>query len=474
MRGWATTVGLFFWAVLLGLTAVSSASPERGLRGFLVVRGERVLGQENAERLLTPGSVHKLLVTAAALHHLGPEYRVRTTVTGKNPISGGVLGGDLVVQAAGDPTWNPRFFDPDPRAPLRSLARQLKARGLRLVTGDLVIDIGRFPGRSWPVSRPGSELAFAYGAPTSALAIDESAVRVEIAPGTKVGAPGRLRPLAGATNFDWVNRIVTVGRQRHERGTVDFFPTWQDRTVVVRGEYPISEPAYPVPVAVPHPDLYAAEALRAVLVEEGVRIDGQIRIEAVEAKARIEARARIETRDQVLAEVLSPPLSRWLPPILRDSHNWYAEMLLRLLAAEVHGEGRDDEGLALVKSFLEDEVGLPEGAFVLDDASGLSPYNLLSPEAVVGLLRYVWRQPWRDVFVVSLATNNQGTLRAWGRLPSLSAKTGTVRQSVAIAGFLDPRSPEPVIFAALLNHRFEERHVLRAELAALIRRWAPR
>lgn len=468
MRGWAPK--LIFLAVALGLTVVSLASPERGLRGFLVVQGERVLAQENAERLLTPGSVQKLLVTAAALHHLGPEYRIRTVVMAPGPIQDGVLDGDLVVRAAGDPTWNQRFFDPDPRAPLRALARQLKARGLRQVTDDLVIDTGRFPGRSWPVSRPGSELAFAYGAPTSALAVDESAVRVEIAPGTEVGAPGRLRPLAGATSFDWVNRINTVGRQRHERGTVDFFPTWQGRTVVVRGEYPISEPSYPVPVAVPHPDLYAAEALRAVLVEEGVRIDGKIRIEAL---APIEAESG-SARGLVLTEVFSPPLSRLLPPILRDSHNWYAEMLLRLLAAEVHGEGRDDEGLALVESFLKDEVGLPEDAFVLDDASGLSPYNLLSPEAIVGLLRYVWRQPWREVFVASMASNNQGTLRAWGSLPALSAKTGTVRQSVAIAGFLDPRSAEPMIFAALLNHRSEERHVLRAELAALLRLWVHR
>lgn len=460
-------VALAFW-LWVWVPAACSASPERGLRGFLVVQGERVLAQENAERLMTPGSVQKLLVTAAALHHLGPSYRIQTTVVGKDPIRGGVLGGDLEVRAAGDPTWNRRFFEDDPRAPLRSLARQLKARGLRRVAGDLVIDIHRFPGRSWPVSRPNSELAFAYGAPTSALAVDESAVRVEIAPGAKVGAPGRLRPLAGATSFDWINRIVTVGRQRHEKGTVDFFPTWRGRTVEVRGEYPISEPAYPVPVAVPHPDLYAAEILRDILVEEGVGIDGEVIIKAGPGTAQGQELA--ET--QVLAEIHSPPLAELLPPILHDSHNWYAEMLLRLLAAEVHGLGRDDEGLAIVEDFLTAEVGLPEGSFMLDDASGLSPYDLLSPEAVVGLLRYVWRQPWRDVFVASLATAGRGTLRAWGRLPALAAKTGTVRQSLAIAGYLDPQSSEPVIFAALLNHRSEERPILRSELAALIRRWA--
>lgn len=454
-------------AALLSLTAAAAGSPERGFNGFIAVRGGRVVAQENARRLFAPGSVQKLLVTAAALHHLGPEYRVTTAVRGTGGVSDGTLGGDLILTAAGDPTWNERFFEDDPHAPLRSLARQLAARGLKRVGGDLVIDTGRFPGRAWPVSRPGSELAYGYAAPTSALAVDESTVRVEIAPGRRAGEPGTLRPLGRATAFDWVNRIVTAPRERHEKGTVDFLPEWQGRTVVVRGEYPVSEPAYTVAVAVPHPDLFAAWAIGDALAEEGVAIAGTVRIEA----------GPRGLPGEELAAIRSPPLAELLPPILTDSHNWYAEMLLRILAAEVRGVGRDDEGLAVVESFLEEEVGLEDDAFVLDDASGLSPYNLLSPEAVVGLLAWVRRQAWAEVYQGALAVPGRGTLKAWGRLPALAAKTGSIRQTVALAGYLQssppspqaglqPRSAEPVIFAAFLNHRQEERPALRAEIAA--------
>lgn len=443
--------------------AGAAVAEERGWRGFLAVRGDRVVAEENSRRLFTPGSVQKLLVTAAALHHLGPAHRITTAIYARGVVGGGVLEGDLVVAAAGDPTWNERFFADDPRAPLRSLARQLRARGVRRVTGALVVDTSRFPGRSWPVSRPGSELAFAYGAPTSALAVDESTVRVEIAPGRRVGEPGSLRALGTAAAFEWVNRIVTVSRERHDKGTVDFFPTWQGSTVVVRGEYPVSEPPYTVEVSVPHPDTFAAVALRQVLGEEGITVAGDVKIEAESPAAGLEK----------LAEVRSPPLAEILPPILSKSHNWYAEMLLRRLAAEVLGEGRDDEGLRLVEEFLTDEVGVPEEAFVLDDASGLSPYNLLSPEAVVALLRYVRRQPWSGVYIASLAVPGRGTLQAWGRLPPVAAKTGTVRQNVAVAGYLEPGASEPTIFAAFLNHRDDERAVLRAELASWLRRLSP-
>ncbi len=451
-------------AVLAALACPALASPDRGFRGCLAVRGERVIAEENAGRLFTPGSVHKLLVTAAALHHLGPGHRVTTAVAADGEIRGGALGGDLVVVAAGDPTWNERFFEHDPRAPLRSLARQLRRRGIRRVEGDLVVDASRFPGRGWPLSRPLAELAYAYAAPTSALAVDESSVEVEIAAGRRVGDPGALRPLGTASAFEWVNRIVTAPRERHEKGTVDFFPAWQGRTVVVRGEYPVSEPPYRVRVSVPRPDLFAAEILRRVLEEEGIAVAG-----SVEVATRPRRPAGAE-----MAEIRSPPLAEILEPILADSHNWYAEMLLRLLAAEVHGAGRDDEGLALVERFLVDEVGLAEGSFVLDDASGLSPYDLLSPEAVVGLLGWVRRQPWHGVYVAALAAPGHGTLRAWGRLPpALAAKTGTLRQTQALAGYLEPQSPEPVIFACFLNHREEESHGgLRAELAARLRRWA--
>lgn len=457
-------------AVVLAAGAGGAAGPERGFRGCLAVRGERVLAAENAGRLFTPGSVQKLLVCAAALHYLGPEYRVTTTVHGAGARNGGVLAGDLVVAAAGDPTWNARFFAADPRAPIRALARQLRERGLRRVAGDLVIDVGRFPGRGVPPSRPPAEFAYAYGAPTSALAVDESSVAVEIAPGRRPGDPGTVRPLGEAVRIEWDNRIRTVGRERHDRGTVDFLPVWERLAVIVRGEYPVSEPPYRTDVSVPQPDLFAAEVLREVWHQEGVEIAGRIRLEAMPSGEVLPSGA-VPPSGEVLAVLRSPPLAELLPPILGDSHNWYAEMLLRQLALAVHGEARDDEGLDLVEKLLTEEVGLAEDAFVLDDASGLSPYDLLSPEAVVGLLRYVRRQPWRDLFMASLASPGRGTLKGWGRLPPLAAKTGTIRHSLALAGYLEPGGREPVVFACFLNHRGEERTELRAEMTAWLQRW---
>lgn len=450
-------------AAVCGPAAVAGTGPERGFRGCLAVRGDEVVAAENAAQLFTPASVTKLVVTATALHHLGPDYRITTRVLAGGRLSGGTLDGDLVVEAAADPTWSKRFFAGDPRAPLEDLAGQLRRRGLGRVSGDLVIDVHRFPGRTHALSRPLSELAFGFAAPASALAVDENAVAVEIAPGRKVGDPGSAKIAGNVAGLRIEGSLRTVSRQRHGKGTVDFQPLWGRPVILVRGEYPVSEPPYRIDVAVPDADHFAGEALLAALRREGIEVAGNVRISLQPAAAT----------GAVLASFRSPTLAALLPPILTESNNWLAEMLLRRVAAEVLGEGRDDEGLELERRFLEDAVGLAPESFQLDDASGLSPYNLLTPEAVVEILRWVWRQPWHRHFADALARPGKGTLEAWrGLPPTLAAKTGMIRDTVALAGYVQrPAGGEPLTFACFLNHRPGDRGALRAEIVGLLRRW---
>ena len=445
---------------LFAVSVAWGAGGERGFSGYLAVSDGKVLAEENAERLFVPGSVHKLVVSAAALHYLGSDRRVVTRLVAVGSRRGNVLDGDLVVLPAADPTWNKEFFS-SATAPLDALARGVVASGVRRVEGDLVVDLGRFPGRSFPPTRAVSEVPFGYAAPTAALAVNEGILWVEMGPGPRVGAPGILRRISRepeGLSLVLENRIRTVGPERYGEGTVDFLPSWEEDRLVVRGEYPVNEPSYRMELADPRPELTAAFALRQALAKAGVTVMGGVRIEHGGTAA-----------GQELARWQSPPVGEWLPRILEDSHNWTAEMLLRVLAAEVRAEGRDTTGLELLESFLVEVVGVPEDSFVLDDASGLSPYDLLAPRTVVQLLAWVGEQPWRALFVEALAAPAEGTLGAWPGMSSVAAKTGTVRHSLALAGYLDPNSPQPILFAIFLNHRPEERPGLRAELVHWLR-----
>ena len=435
----------------------------RGLRGSLAILGGRTLAEENPDVLFTPASVQKLWVATAALHLLGPEHRIVTRIVGPEP-RGGVLPGDLVVEAEGDPTWSRRFFADAPETPALALAQQLRDEGIRRIAGDLVVDVHAFPGRSFPPSRSMGDLAFGFAAPLSALAVDDNAFWVRIAAGSRVGAPGRLERIASAgIDIELVNRMVTVGAERDGDGTVDFLPLWPSDPsdpggFLVRGEYPLSEPPYRLELAMPNGDAYAAEVLKTLFEAQGIEIEGGVRVET--------ERVYEYESPRLLARWESPPLAERLVPILTDSRNWHAEMLLRVLARKETGRGRSVDGLGVLREFLEESVGMPPDALVLDDASGISPYNLLTPRAVVKLLDWARRQVWFSQFSAALASRGRGTLEAWPALPTLRAKTGTLRGSLTLAGYLDrPGATEPIVFAIFLDHRPGERPPQRAEIA---------
>jgi D-alanyl-D-alanine carboxypeptidase/D-alanyl-D-alanine-endopeptidase (penicillin-binding protein 4) len=436
-------------------------------RGYLAARlleggGLQVIDELNAGRLFVPASVLKVVTVAAALDHLGPEYRWLTRLTSNAAVADGTLDGDLVVEPGADPTWG-EFFDDGADEPLAALAGQVRARGVTRVTGDLVVDAGRFPGRLHPLDRSLGDLPYRHGAPPAGLAVDEATITVRVAPGATLGAPARVRAPDG---IDIVNRTLTVGRDRHGAGSLDFLPVWGTDTLLLRGEYPISEQAFTIPASDPAPVLRAARGLRDALHAAGVAVEGTVRLRARARPAPVPG--------PVLAELHSPPLQELLPDILTRSHNWYADTLILSLGLEVAETGRFDDGVEVVADFVEDlpDVGAPGPPDPsLRDGSGISPANLIAPATIVRVLAYAAGRPWAATFVDALAGRGEGTLRAWPRLPALAAKTGTLRHTIALAGIIGPRSNAPVVFCYFVNHNTRPRSAARAEIAAALRRW---
>ena len=441
------------------------AAPADGAhRGFLAARltddGRlRVLEELHAGQLFVPASVLKLVTVAAALEHLGAEYRWTTALRARGAVDGTVLDGDLIVAAGADPTWGP---EGGAMAALAALAGQVRAHGITRIAGDLVVDLSRFPGRRHPLDREYGDLPYAHGTPPAALAVDEATITVHVAPGTAIGSPARVRAPDG---IEVINRTTTVGQDRHGSGTLDFVPVWGSDTLLLRGEYPISEPAAMVTASDPAPARRAAQRLRQALDAAGVTLEGGLRFQGQPAPPG---------ERTPLAEYLSPPLAEQLAPILTDSHNWYADMLILTLGREVAASGRFEDGVEVVATFLagipDMGIGAPREPWLLD-GSGLSPANLVTPRTVVRLLAYAMRQPWSRTMIEALPGPGEGTLEFWPRLPPVAAKTGTLRHTVALAGILDPDSDAPVVFCYFINHHPEQRTAARREIADALRRW---
>ena len=467
-------------AALVAATAVrvAEAQPvatgdDGAYRGYLAVRvlggGElEVVDALNADRLFVPASVLKVVTVAAALDRLGADYRWLTRLTADGALNAGVLAGDLVIEPGGDPTWSKAFFDDGAAEPLAALAQQLRARGLREVTGDLVVDTSRFPGRPHSTDRGFTDLPYEYGTPTAGLAVDDATIRVRVAPGAVVGDPARVTAPAGV---DLLNHTVTVGRERAGAGTLDFIPVWGTDTLLLRGEYPINEPPFVVSASDPAPELRAARRIRDALGVVGVTIAGDVRVR------RRTAAVGDQGQMTVLAELRSPPLENLLSRVLTRSHNWSADMLTLTLAREVTGSGRFDDGVDVIADFVRglsadadgDARGTPQLSIV--DGSGLSTSNLVSPATLVQVLAHVVEQRWGQTLLDALAGPGEGTLAAWPGLPPVAAKTGTLRHTVALAGVLEADSATPVLFCYFVNHHLERPAQARREITAAVARW---
>jgi D-alanyl-D-alanine carboxypeptidase/D-alanyl-D-alanine-endopeptidase (penicillin-binding protein 4) len=132
-----------------------------------LVDGRTVFARHQALALV-PASNEKLAVAYAALALLGPSYRIETSVYGEGELSGRVWRGDLVLKGFGDPTLS--------RGDLRALAFQVRAAGIRRVTGGIEADEGYFDSRrTGPAWKPWYYLN--ESPPLSALTVDRGRFR---------------------------------------------------------------------------------------------------------------------------------------------------------------------------------------------------------------------------------------------------------------------------------------------------------
>ncbi|MEM6454789.1 MAG: D-alanyl-D-alanine carboxypeptidase/D-alanyl-D-alanine-endopeptidase [Acidobacteriota bacterium] len=480
----------FLLALTLVVAAVGSASADddRVAWSWLAVRAAdgAVIDAHDPDRRMLPASVHKLAVAIASLVDLGPDHRAVTTIEAGGPLEGGVVRGDLIVRGAIDPSWcvdcgasrPPRgSADAPTRAfdPLAQLAAQLRAAGVARVTGNLVIDRGALAGPAWPPSRAHASIGLSFAAPVSALAIDDSVVPVRIAPGVRLGGPIAAAFEGGSAAAGGIELDVTattVDAARDGDGTVIFAPRPERQTIRVTGAYPISESPYRMRVSVPDADLYAGTRLRAALIAAGVAIDGAVRTvggEGVDARPSPARGADAVT----LARLEGAPVVAWVTRVLRDSHNWTAEMLLRHLAWSTQGAGRLDLGRARLRAIYE-EAGVAPDTVVIDDGSGASRRNLLTPRAVVALVRHGLAEPTRAAALrQTLAAPDRGTLASWPALPAdLVAKTGTLDDGVTLAGIVEG-ADGPVVFAIFANNAdADARPALRQAIARRVKGWA--
>jgi serine-type D-Ala-D-Ala carboxypeptidase/endopeptidase (penicillin-binding protein 4) len=447
------------------IPALIEASPAArsafwGIEIFDLATG-RMLYSRNATHLFVPASNAKLFTAALALDRLGPEYRFQTRVLSAGPPDAdGVIHGPVRLLGGGDPNLSARAvpYDPkpsttiaDPLVHLEGLADQIAAHAVKRIEGDIVGDDTRYVWEPYPEGWAVDDLQYEYGAPVSALTVNDNTFTVVVQPGVHAGELARLNLLPVLEFYQIDNRLQTVAPGGERKIHFDRAPG--SRQLRLWGSLPIGAPPEALMLAVDDPAEYAALALRRALENRGIVVTGGVQTQHLFPGEKA-PNPPLEPFE--LARHESAPLIDDLGITAKVSQNLHAELALRAVGRERRGIGSREAGIDEMKAFLR-QVGIAEDSYSFRDGSGLDRADLVTPAAVIALLRYVYesrnRQSWIDLLPIGGEDGTLSTRFADGDSAGrIHAKTGSLMHVASLSGYAQRADGSWVAFSILVNN----------------------
>ena len=395
------------------------------------------LYETRKEQRFIPASNLKLITTAAALRHLGPDYRFPTRLFTTGRLEGDVLFGDLYIKGYGDP----KFVTEQ----MWLLVNELENLPVRKIVGNLLADASYFDPvhrvKTWSkVSGPE-----AYNAPLGALSFNFNTVTVFVSPGKQ---PGQKPLVILEPETEYVklgNQARTLPPKKRGRLIVNRVNRGSYDEVIVRGGIRPNLARSKYYVNISEPDVYTVNVLREYLIRAGIEVVGGIGQETVPANARL------------LLEHKSEPLSLALRGLNKFSNNFVAEQILKTMGAERFGPpGTTGNGIRIIDEYMQ-ELGFAAGEYTILDGSGLSRESRLTPEQIIRVLDNVrqdlgiYPEFISALGVMGVDGNVKERMNGVKDSQKARVKTGTLNGVSALSGYFQSKDGEKFAFSILMN-----------------------
>lgn len=406
--------------------AVSSAVSSSGLRNASVAVSVRdlqtgqLLVNIEGDRLMVPASNMKVLTTGAALHVLGPDFQFRTRMVRSGDRLTVVGDGD---PSFGDPTFLGRLTYTDAAGAKRPMttAEELvdvwvnaaRRAGITKVS-ELVVDDRIFDRQFTHPEWPEDQLDNTYCAQVAGLNFHENLI------GAKLGVEaGRPAVTAWEPRAPWLSASTGKATANGKgKQTIAILRTNDPNQYLLSGNL-VRASTDAVPICVRDMPSFFARYVGSRLAAAGITV-GTVRVAAAGDAA---------PGTEGVGPAIPMPLSEVIKRCNEESHNMYAEALLkRIGAARSRQPGSWANGTAALAAAIDERLGAGTAAkgYAGSDGSGLSRDNRVAPNVVTAWMRSIAIDPkLAPAYLASLAEGRrEGTVKK--RFDGLNPETHQV------------------------------------------------
>ena len=405
------------------LIAESDLDVSLGIK-VIAVEDDKTLYELNSNKLFMPASNNKLYTCAAALHYLGRDHIFKTTILKNN--------NDLVLKGGGDPDLTIEHLDS-----LANTTAKIIGDVDTLYLDATLLD-SMYYGKGWMWD----EGSWWYAAPIGALSVNDNCIDFHIEPGN-LGEPARIDHFPTTEYISQSNKTTTV-ENNTELKKLKIERDWVGRTnhFSITGEIVISDSIDTLQRNVHDPTLFTGTLFKESLAKYGVQVGHMKRGTKV-------------NESETIAIHYSDPLIASATNLMNESDNLTAELLIKIIGRGNQIEGNWKDGLDSVKTLLSDSAGIDTSRIRLVDGSGVSRYNLTSPDQLTRFLKWSFNSKYKDDFISTLASggNKDGTmekrLEKEGNL--IRAKTGGLSGVSNLSGYIFSPKHGPLAFSILIS-----------------------
>lgn len=404
-----------------------------------------IIYQHNANSRLITASSMKLFTSAAAFDILGAEYKFLTSTLTDGTRHKEKLRGNLYLRGSGDPTM--LFED------YQALAAGIAAKGIRRVSGDLIIDDTWFDnirlGNDWAQD----DEEHYYAAQISALTVsadkdyDAGSIMIKLVASDTVNQPLTVSMIPANNYVTLVNKAKTTRAGGDD--TLIIKREHGSNRIIISGNLPVGKEKS-VLRSVWEPTQLVANLFKQALRQNGIKIEGKTRIGVA-----------TPLHAQELSKHVSIPLSELAIPFLKLSNNTHAEILLKTIGRKVFNSGTSQDGIKAIADFSR-RNNIDTSSMLQTDGSGLSRRNLVTTKLFTDLLIATRKQPWFDQWYAALPVAGDpnklvgGTLRKRMRGTAAEgnvvAKTGSLSAVSSLTGYVKTANHGKLVFSILSNN----------------------